>query len=198
MGPYITRIARNLGVFTKYLPEFLHEGPKMVTFGLKELQQAGIVSWMEPYGWELIRQGPHVQPPEGHPAEDVMLQIDPAHRQRPPQRHELPAHQYPRRQPPHVPLTLESFSVCVEQRFDKLEHLIFTGQDRQEDAFRYIMRRHIMGIPDFYQPRQQGSSAGTAERFDPIPQIRVFGEGSSGSGEREESSHESNSEHDEN
>ncbi|KAJ0810030.1 hypothetical protein HanPI659440_Chr01g0022001 [Helianthus annuus] len=37
MGPYITRIARNLGVFTKYVPEFPHEGPKTVTFGLREL-----------------------------------------------------------------------------------------------------------------------------------------------------------------
>ncbi|KAF5791163.1 hypothetical protein HanXRQr2_Chr09g0391511 [Helianthus annuus] len=197
MGPYITRIARNLGVLDKYLPEFLHEGPKTVTFGLKELQQAGIVSWMEPYDRKPIRQGPQVQPPEGHPAEDVMLQIDPTHRQRPPQRHELLAHQYPRRQPPPAPLTLESFSVYVEQRFDRLEHLILTGQDRQEDALRYIMSRHSMGIPDFFQPRQEGNSAGTAERFDPIPPIRVFGEGSSGAGGREESSHESDSEHDE-
>ncbi|KAJ0667791.1 hypothetical protein HanPI659440_Chr17g0681691 [Helianthus annuus] len=91
MGPYITRIAQNLGVFTKYVPEFLHEGPKTVTFGIKELQQAGIVSWTEPIGWEPIRQGPQVQPPEGHPAKVVMLQIDPTHRQWPPQRHELPA-----------------------------------------------------------------------------------------------------------
>ncbi|KAF5822315.1 hypothetical protein HanXRQr2_Chr01g0025001 [Helianthus annuus] len=91
MGPYITRIATNLGVLDKYLPEFLHEGPKTATFGLKKLQQAGIVSWQEPYGWEPIRQGPQVQPPEGHPAEDVMIQIEPTHRQRPPYRHELPA-----------------------------------------------------------------------------------------------------------
>ncbi|KAJ0941913.1 hypothetical protein HanPSC8_Chr03g0085701 [Helianthus annuus] len=124
IGPYITRIAKNLGVLDKYLPEFLHEGPKTVTFGLKELQQAGIVSWQGPYGWEPIRQGPQVQPPQGHPAQDVMIQIEPTHRQRPPQRHELSARQYPRRQPPPVPLTLESFSVYVEQRFDRLEHLI--------------------------------------------------------------------------
>ncbi|KAJ0785543.1 hypothetical protein HanOQP8_Chr02g0044401 [Helianthus annuus] len=83
MGPYITRIAQNLGVFTKYVPQFLHEGPKMMTFGIKELRQAGIVSWTKPYGWEPIRQGPQVQLPKGHPAENVMIQVDPTHRQRP-------------------------------------------------------------------------------------------------------------------
>ncbi|MFS7914811.1 hypothetical protein Hanom_Chr02g00157911 [Helianthus anomalus] len=126
-----------------------------------------------------------------------MLQIEPTHRHQPPQRHELPAYQYPRRQPPPTPLTLESFSVYVEQRFNRLEHLIETGQDRQEDALRYIMSRHSMGILDFFRSRQQGSSASTAESFDPIPPIRVFGKGSSGAGGREESNHESDSEHDE-
>ncbi|KAM0060774.1 hypothetical protein Hdeb2414_s0004g00128021 [Helianthus debilis subsp. tardiflorus] len=66
MGPYITRIATNLGVLDRYRPEILHEGTKTVTFGLLDLQKAGIVSWQEPYGWELIRQGPQVQPPQGH------------------------------------------------------------------------------------------------------------------------------------
>ncbi|KAJ0615088.1 hypothetical protein HanIR_Chr02g0070011 [Helianthus annuus] len=50
MGPYITRIATNLGVFDKYLPEFLHKGPTTAMFGLQDLQKAGIVSWQEPYG----------------------------------------------------------------------------------------------------------------------------------------------------
>ncbi|MFS7961133.1 hypothetical protein Hanom_Chr08g00711241 [Helianthus anomalus] len=33
MGPYITRIATNLGVFNTYLPEFLHKGPTTTMFG---------------------------------------------------------------------------------------------------------------------------------------------------------------------
>ncbi|MFS7998854.1 hypothetical protein Hanom_Chr12g01158941 [Helianthus anomalus] len=163
MGPYITRIATNLGVFDKYLPEFLHEGPTTATFGLKELQQAGIVSWQEPYGWEPIRQGPQVQPPRGHPAEDVMIQIEPTHRQRPPQRHELPAPQNPRRQPLPEPLTLESLSGYVEQRFDRLENLIEAlrlGQEMQDDDLCYIMSTHSMWIPDYFQPRQQEGQAG--------------------------------------
>ncbi|KAF5757606.1 hypothetical protein HanXRQr2_Chr17g0828691 [Helianthus annuus] len=153
-----------------------------MTFGIKELQQAGIVSYTEPYDWEPIRQGPQVQPPEGHPAEDVMMQIDPTHRQRPPQRHERSAPQYPRRQPPPEQLTLESFSGYVEQRFDRLEHMIQTCQERQEEALRYIMSMHSMGIPDFFQPREQGGSAGAGERFDPVPPFHVFGEGGSGAG----------------
>ncbi|KAJ0565385.1 hypothetical protein HanIR_Chr06g0262051 [Helianthus annuus] len=190
MGPYITRIALSLGVFDKYIPRFLHEGPKTMMFGIKELQQAGIVSYTEPYGWEPIRQGPQVQLLEGHPAEDVMIQIDPTHRQQPPQRHELPAPQYPRRQPPPEQITLESLSAYVEQRFDGLEHLIQTGQERQEEALRFMMSRHSLGILDFFQPTQQGGSAGAGERFGPDPPFRVFGEGSSGAGGREESSQE--------
>ncbi|MFS8020262.1 hypothetical protein Hanom_Chr15g01413521 [Helianthus anomalus] len=58
-----------------------------------------------------------------------------------------------------------------------------------------MMSRHSMGIPDFFQPRQQGGSAGAGERFDPVPPFHVFGEGSSGAGGREESSQETASEH---
>ncbi|KAJ0746309.1 hypothetical protein HanPI659440_Chr05g0192551 [Helianthus annuus] len=195
-GPYISHLALNLGVFDKYNPGILHEGPKKVLFGIKELQQAGIVSYTESYGWEQIRQGLQVQPPEGHPVEDVMMQIDPTHRQWPPQRHERPAPQYPRRQPPPEQLTLESLSGYVEQRFYRLEHLIQTGQERQEEALRYIITRHNMGTPDFFQPRELGGSAGAGERFDPIPPFHVFGEGGSGAGGREDSSEESASEHD--
>ncbi|KAJ0699335.1 hypothetical protein HanOQP8_Chr10g0354671 [Helianthus annuus] len=196
MGPYITHLALNLGVFDKYPLRILHEGPKTVLFGIKELHQAGIVSYTEPYGWEPIRQGLKVQPPEGHPAEDVMMQIDPTHRQRPPQRHERLAPQYPRRQPPPEPLILKSFSGYVEQRFDRSEHLIQTGQERQEDALRYIMSRHSMVIPDFFQSREQGGPVGAGERFYPTPPFHVFGEGGSRAGGRESSSEESAREHD--
>ncbi|MFS7937773.1 hypothetical protein Hanom_Chr05g00431641 [Helianthus anomalus] len=84
-----------------------------------------------------------------------MIQIEPTHRQRPPQRHERPARQYPRRQPPPEPLTLESLSGYVELRFDRLEHLIEAlqmGQSRQDDALRYMMTVHNMRIPDYFQP----------------------------------------------
>ncbi|KAJ0623662.1 hypothetical protein HanIR_Chr01g0034671 [Helianthus annuus] len=166
-----------------------------MTFGIKELQQAGIVSYTESYGWEPIRQGPQVQPPEGHPTEDVMMQIDPTHRQRPPQRHERAASQYPRRQPPPEQLTLQSLSGYVEQRFDRLEHIIQTAQERQEEALRYIMSRHNMGIPDFFQPGEQGGPVGAGGRFDLTPPFHVFGEGGSGIGGRESSSEETASEH---
>ncbi|KAJ0681837.1 hypothetical protein HanPI659440_Chr16g0640571 [Helianthus annuus] len=72
IGPYITRIARNLGVFENYNPQHLHPGPTSALFGIKELQLAGIVRWTGPITWEGVRQGAQVQPPEGHLATDVM------------------------------------------------------------------------------------------------------------------------------
>ncbi|MFS8032861.1 hypothetical protein Hanom_Chr17g01562671 [Helianthus anomalus] len=57
------------------------------------------------------------------------------------------------------------------------------------------MSRHSMGIPDFFQPRELGGSAGAGERFDPIPPFHVFREGGSGEGGRQSSSEESASEH---
>ncbi|KAJ0670111.1 hypothetical protein HanOQP8_Chr13g0470421 [Helianthus annuus] len=194
MGPYITRLGLNLGVFDKYNPRFLHEGPKTIIFGMRELQQPGIVSYTEPYGWEAIRQGPQVQPPEGHPAEDVMMQIDPTHRQRPPQRHERPVPQYPHRQPPPEPLTLQSLSGYVEQRFDRLEYMIQTGQDRQEGALRYLMSKMSMAIPDFFQPGAQVGPIGAGVMDDSAPPFDVFGAGSSGVGGPASSSEEEESE----
>ncbi|KAF5810960.1 hypothetical protein HanXRQr2_Chr04g0175841 [Helianthus annuus] len=190
MGPYITRLGLILGEFDKYNPRFLHEGPKTVIFGMGELQQAGIVSYNKLYRWEEIRQGPQVQPLEGHPAADVMMQIEPTHRQRPPQRHERPAPQYPRKQPPPKPLTLQSLSGSVEQRFDSLEQVIRTGQERHEGALRYIMSRMSMAIPDFFQPGAQAGPIDAGVMDDPAPPFTVFGEGSSGAAGQEDSEEE--------
>ncbi|MFS7949499.1 hypothetical protein Hanom_Chr06g00572271 [Helianthus anomalus] len=92
-----------------------------------------------------------------------MIQIEPTHRQRPLQRHERPARQFPRRQPPPEPLTLESFSLYVEQRFDRLEHLIES------------LRRD--------QPRQQEEPAGADARVDLEALVQAVGE-SSGAAEQ--------------
>ncbi|MFS7926769.1 hypothetical protein Hanom_Chr04g00301031 [Helianthus anomalus] len=95
-----------------------------------------------------------------------MIQIEPTHRQRPLQRHEHLARQYPRRQPPPEPLTLESFSLYVEQRFDRLEHLI----------------ESLRGD----QPRQQEEPAGADARVDPNPPVQVVGESSDAAGQQQE------------
>ncbi|MFS7929509.1 hypothetical protein Hanom_Chr04g00333341 [Helianthus anomalus] len=57
------------------------------------------------------------------------------------------------------------------------------------------MSTHSIGIPDFFHPRQQGGSAGAGARFDPDRQFRVFCEGSSGAGGRQEGSEETANEH---
>ncbi|MFS7896804.1 hypothetical protein Hanom_Chr00s005851g01730981 [Helianthus anomalus] len=126
MGPYITRIASHLGVLDVYRPEFLHRGPTTVIFGLEDLQKAGIASWEPPYGWEPLREGPPVQPRQRGPVEVVEPQQEagPSGVQQPPQSPVHPVQQAEQRVPLPVPLTLESFSGYVEQRFDKLERMI--------------------------------------------------------------------------
>ncbi|KAJ0616390.1 hypothetical protein HanRHA438_Chr02g0088541 [Helianthus annuus] len=184
MGSYITRIATNLGVFDTYLPEFLHEGPTTAMFGLQELQKAGIVSWQKPYGWEPIKEGPHVQTPHVRPAKDASIQTEPSHKQQPPQVHERSVPESQRRHPLPEPLTL-SFSGYVEQRFDRLEQLIEVlqrSQSRQEDVLHYMMTVQSMRIPDFFRPGQEGQ-AGVGAQADPNPPFQVF----------EASSHDSNS-----
>ncbi|KAF5775659.1 hypothetical protein HanXRQr2_Chr13g0614571 [Helianthus annuus] len=125
MGPYITSIASHLGVLDVYQPQFLHRGPTTAIFGLEDLQKAGIASWEAPYGWEPIREGPPVQPPQRGPVDvEPQQEVGPSGAQQPPQTPVQPVHQAERRVPLPVPLTLESFSGYVEQRFDRLERMI--------------------------------------------------------------------------
>ncbi|MFS7973447.1 hypothetical protein Hanom_Chr09g00856651 [Helianthus anomalus] len=133
MGPYITRIASHLGVLDIYQPQFLHRGPTTAIFGLEDLQKAGIASWEAPYGWEPIREGPPVQPPQRGPVDVVEPQqeAEPSGAQQPPQTPVQPVHQAERRVPLPEPLTLESFSGYVEQRFDRLERMIELLHRRQ-------------------------------------------------------------------
>ncbi|MFS8003417.1 hypothetical protein Hanom_Chr13g01213751 [Helianthus anomalus] len=69
--------------------------------------------------------------PQRQPAEDIVTQIEPTHTQQPPHGHERPVRQFHRRHPLPEPLTLESFSGYVEQRFDRLEQLIEALQRSQ-------------------------------------------------------------------
>uniref|UniRef100_A0A251UHR9 Uncharacterized protein n=1 Tax=Helianthus annuus TaxID=4232 RepID=A0A251UHR9_HELAN len=166
MGPYITRIATNLGVFDIYRPEFLHQGPSTAMFELLDLQKAGIVTWTKPYGWRPIQGGPHVpQQSQAPPAEGASIQTEPTQR-----RHPLPE-----------PLTLESFSGYVEQRFDRLEQLIEAlqrSQSKQEDVLRYMMTVQSMRIPDFFR----SGHAGVGAPADPDPPFQVFEASSHDSG----------------
>ncbi|MFS7935892.1 hypothetical protein Hanom_Chr05g00408891 [Helianthus anomalus] len=56
------------------------------------------------------------------------------------------------------------------------------------------MSRFSMGIPDFFQPGEQGGPDGARERFDQAPPFHVFVEGGSGEGGRESISEETASE----
>ncbi|KAJ0793085.1 hypothetical protein HanOQP8_Chr01g0025721 [Helianthus annuus] len=152
---------------------------------MEELQKAGIVSWQAPYGWELIKEGPHVQVPQRRPAEVVVTQTEPTLTQQPPQAPAQPVRQVHRRHPLPEPLTLESFSGYMEQRFDRLEQMIEAlkkGQSRQDDVLRYMMTVQSMRIPDYFRPGQEGQ-AGVGAQADREPPFQVF----------EESSHDSDS-----
>ncbi|MFS7992391.1 hypothetical protein Hanom_Chr12g01081681 [Helianthus anomalus] len=135
-------------------------------FGLLELQKACIVTWTEPYGWRPIQEGPHI------PQQSQVHERS------------VPASQ--RRHPLPEPLTLESFSGHVEQRFDRLEQLIEAlqrSQSKQEDVLRYMMTVQSMRIPDFFRSGQ----AGVGAPADPDPPFQVY----------EASSHDSDSGQDE-
>ncbi|KAJ0574117.1 hypothetical protein HanHA89_Chr06g0234521 [Helianthus annuus] len=114
-----------------------------------------------------------------------MTKIEPTHTQQPPQVHEQPVRQSQRRHPLPEPLTLESFSGYVEQRFDRLEQLIEVlqrGQSRQDDVLRYMMTVQSIRIPDYFRLGQEGQ-AGVGAQADPEPPFQLF----------EESSHDSDS-----
>ncbi|KAF5758514.1 hypothetical protein HanXRQr2_Chr16g0730081 [Helianthus annuus] len=134
MGPYITKLAHNLGVFQKYNVNTLRRGPASRHFDVKDLQLAGIVSMTEPVTWVDARQGPQVMPPAGYPADDVMQAIYPPARQVPRQRQEIPAPQYPRCQAPPDPLTLASLYERIDAGFCRMDY----RPDRQDGAIRVM------------------------------------------------------------
>ncbi|KAI3732623.1 hypothetical protein L1987_63830 [Smallanthus sonchifolius] len=167
MGPYVTRIAESLGVFDKYEARYLKDGPVTVMMGVRELQYAGILSMHEPPSWEPIRAGPQGQPPAGSEAAAAMQSEIPTRYQRPLHRSERPAPQYPLQQPRPDPLSLDSMYDRMEHGFrdlhglmttghNEIRTLLSTGQQRQEEALRYMMGNMNMNVPSFFAP--QGSS----------------------------------------
>ncbi|MFS7996333.1 hypothetical protein Hanom_Chr12g01128731 [Helianthus anomalus] len=82
----------------------------------------------------------------------------------------------------------------MEQRFDDLEQVIRSGQERQEGALRYIMHKMSIAIPDFFQPAGQVGPIDAGVMGDPAPSFTVFGEGSSGAGGQADSEEEEESE----
>ncbi|KAI3774812.1 hypothetical protein L1987_49374 [Smallanthus sonchifolius] len=204
MGPYITKLADNLGVFQKYSLATLRVGAPSRHFQIRDLQLAGILTLGEPIIWLDARQGPQVMPPVGHSADDVMQGMYPPARQRPPQRREIPAPQYPRRQPPPDPLTLSSLYDRMDQGFGRIDY----RHDRQDGALRYMMSRMSIDVPDFFQPfvdpvqfpmpgyydpsgaggssQQGGSGSGQYGYVDPTPEFQVYGQGDDEESEDEE------------
>ncbi|KAF5778200.1 hypothetical protein HanXRQr2_Chr12g0544741 [Helianthus annuus] len=111
-GPYITRLAESLGVFADFPVERMRAGPAPSFMELGSLQQAGIVTYDDPPVWYEVLPAP----PSPDPAveEATHTTISKCY-QVPLQRHQLPAREYPIREPRPDPLTLESLYDRVEQ-----------------------------------------------------------------------------------
>ncbi|MFS8002651.1 hypothetical protein Hanom_Chr13g01204611 [Helianthus anomalus] len=94
----------------------------------------------------------------------------------------------------------------ASQQFGEVRQVIQTGQERQENALRYMMSRMSMNVPDFFQPYTQpgqfsmpgqfrSSGEGGSSQFigygyglgqygygDPNPEFPVYGQSDSGAG----------------
>ncbi|KAM0067583.1 hypothetical protein Hdeb2414_s0002g00062981 [Helianthus debilis subsp. tardiflorus] len=148
-GPYITMLAANLGVFTDFPAERMTEGPAPSLVELRSLQLARIVTFIEPLAWTEILSAPPSPDPT---AEEAAHTTIPERYQVPLQRHQLPAREYPFRQPRPEPLTLEGLYNRVEQ----VRHEMHLGFQALYDHF------HIQA-PPVWQPQQGGPAGGEEE-----------------------------------
>ncbi|KAJ0504319.1 hypothetical protein HanHA89_Chr12g0457941 [Helianthus annuus] len=103
LGPYISRLATNLGALTKYKFEQMRETFPTTYWSIGDLESEGILSSSDPPEWN-FRQGAQVQTPAGVEAVNVLQGAFP----RPRQRHEITAPQHPPRQPGPNPFTHEA------------------------------------------------------------------------------------------
>ncbi|MFS8016762.1 hypothetical protein Hanom_Chr15g01372361 [Helianthus anomalus] len=181
-GPYVTRIAESLGVFTRYPAKRMRKGPTSTrVWGylrgiqlrrrrLKELQGSDIVTLTEPVEWEPIKQGPQVQlPPDTEAAATLQAGV-PTRYQRLAHRAELLGRQYTLAQPRLNPLTLEIV-------YDRIESL--------RDDIRAIMDHLQVQPPPSWQPQQEGQ-AGADARVYPEPLVQIVGESSGAAGQQQE------------
>ncbi|KAF5757326.1 hypothetical protein HanXRQr2_Chr17g0825301 [Helianthus annuus] len=148
-GSYITMLAANLGVFAEFPAERMTEGPAPSLVELRSLQLARIVTFIEPLAWTEILPAPPSPDPT---AEEAATTTIPERYQVPLQRHQLPAREYPFRQPRPEPLTLEGLYDRVEQ----VRHEMQLGFQGLYDYF------HIQ-LPPILQPQQGGPAGGEEE-----------------------------------
>jgi len=159
MGPYVYRLAVNLGVLDRYTPDLMTLGPVTTPIEVKDLQKAGILARDDPPRLEGVRVGYQAFPPEGSGAADTMRSSIPTHRQRPVFRRDIPSRQYPLREPIPDPLTLESLCGRMDTYYERgmdfwrsSHEEVMRGQLRQDDALRYMMSSMQIQVPDFFQP----------------------------------------------
>ncbi|KAF5800536.1 hypothetical protein HanXRQr2_Chr07g0317071 [Helianthus annuus] len=149
-GPYITLLAANLGVFARFPADRMTAGPAPSLVELRSLQLAGIVTFIEPLAWTEVLPAPPSPDPT---AEEAATTTIPERYQVPLQRHQLPAREYPFRQPRSEPLTLEGLYDRVEQ----VRHEMQLGFQGLYDHFQ-------LQLPPALQPQQGGPAGGEEEQ----------------------------------
>ncbi|KAI3776250.1 hypothetical protein L1987_46023 [Smallanthus sonchifolius] len=190
-GPYVTWLAESLGVFDGYSRDRMREGPQPCFMSVQDLQSAGILTYTTPVAWPDIRSGPQVQPPPGSDAAASMQSCIPTRYQRQTTRKEMPARQYPLRQPCPDPLTLDSLYDSmqtgfgdlrgyVDEQFDGVRQVMEEsrqvheqGQHRLEDSMRYMMEGLRLGVPHYLRQPQPGPSS-----MQGVEPYRIYEQGS--------------------
>ncbi|KAJ0757570.1 hypothetical protein HanOQP8_Chr04g0147661 [Helianthus annuus] len=140
-GPYIMRLAERLGVFADYPAERMHTGLAPSLMELNSFQQARIITYDDPPVWSEVLLAP---PSPDSAAAEAMQATIPLRYQVPLQRHQLPAREYPIRQPRPEPVTLED-------RVDRLYDFVQQVRQEMRDGMRVIMD-HLQ-----VEPRRLGS-----------------------------------------
>ncbi|KAM0070962.1 hypothetical protein Hdeb2414_s0001g00019411 [Helianthus debilis subsp. tardiflorus] len=147
-GSYITMLAANLGIFVDFPPERMRTGPTPSLMELRSFQMARIVTCDDPPVWSEVLPAP----PSPDPAtEEATHTTIPERYQVPLQRHQLPAREYPVRQPRPEPLTLEA----VYDRMDRLSDLVEQVRQETRDGVRVIMDHFHLQPSASWQPQQE-------------------------------------------
>ncbi|KAK1411499.1 hypothetical protein QVD17_38048 [Tagetes erecta] len=165
MGPYITVIAENLGVFERYRRDLLTVGPPVSVVSIQDLRLMGVLSQYDPVQWAYTREGPQEQPPPDSDAARSMQSAIPSRYQRPLHRSERVAPVHPLREPRPEVLTLDSLYNRMDTGFNFLQGYVSEqiGEvrqtmresfDRQNQGLTYMMEQMNIRVPEYYSQYQ--------------------------------------------
>ena len=135
MGPYITRLARNIRALTKYKLTEMNVGMPTVRWGVLDLQLAGILTQSDPPEWNHEVGAP----PQRQPVPRERRAVPPPRPVRPPRPN---------------PFTPEAAFDYTQERLDQMDSRMRVDQQwvmqshhRQDDMLRYMMSGMALNAP---------------------------------------------------